>query len=166
MGVSAFKRMSPVSMPISVIMVVMPVTGSPLTMAHWMGAAPRYLGRREPWTLMQPCLGISRFSWDRSWPKAAVTIRSGAKSCKAATPSGALILSNWYTGIPSSRAAALAAGGVNTAFRPTGRSGWVKRASSWPRLWSIFNEGTAKSGVPRKAILICGSAPDNRRGVP
>ena len=40
-------------------MVVTPVSVSPLATAHWMGAAPRYLGSSEPWRLMLPKRGRS-----------------------------------------------------------------------------------------------------------
>ena len=36
---------------------VTPVCSSPLTIAQFTGAAPRYFGRREKWTLTQPCFG-------------------------------------------------------------------------------------------------------------
>ena len=40
-------RMSPVSSPASMRMVVTPVTDSPRAIAHWIGAAPRYFGSSE-----------------------------------------------------------------------------------------------------------------------
>ena len=46
-GVVARWRMSPLSMPASIFMMVTPVSASPFRMAHWIGAAPRYLGRRD-----------------------------------------------------------------------------------------------------------------------
>jgi hypothetical protein len=61
-------------------MIVTPVSASPLRMAHWIGAAPRYLGSRDVWTLRQPKRGRSRMLWGRIWPYAATTIRSGCKS--------------------------------------------------------------------------------------
>ena len=41
MGVRSTARVGPVSSPASIFMIVTPVSGSPLAMAHWMGAAPR-----------------------------------------------------------------------------------------------------------------------------
>jgi len=35
-------------------MVETPVTASPLSTAHWIGAAPRYFGSSEPWTFTAP----------------------------------------------------------------------------------------------------------------
>ena len=49
-----WSRMSPVSSPSSICMMVTPVSWSPDAMAHWMGAAPRYRGRSEPCTLIAP----------------------------------------------------------------------------------------------------------------
>jgi hypothetical protein len=41
MGVARDMRIGPVSSPSSIIIVVTPVSVSPLTTAQWMGAAPR-----------------------------------------------------------------------------------------------------------------------------
>jgi hypothetical protein len=46
-GISRCMSMSPVSSPASIRMVVTPVTDSPLAIAHWIGAAPRYFGSRD-----------------------------------------------------------------------------------------------------------------------
>ena len=43
-------------------MMVTPVSLSPFSTAQWMGAAPRYLGSRDEWTLMQPYLGVVQAS--------------------------------------------------------------------------------------------------------
>ena len=42
-----FISISPVSIPSSICMVVTPETCSPLMTAHWIGAAPRYLGSSD-----------------------------------------------------------------------------------------------------------------------
>ena len=63
-----FSSISPVSSPAFIRMVVTPASFSPLSTAHWMGAAPRYFGRRDAWTLMQPSGGISRIRWERILP--------------------------------------------------------------------------------------------------
>lgn len=57
--------MSPESRPASICMTVMPERGLPERMAAWMGAAPRWSGRREAWRLTQPSLGRSRMCWGR-----------------------------------------------------------------------------------------------------
>ena len=49
-------------------MVVTPVIDSPLAMAHWMGAAPRYFGSNEACTLMMPRRGISMIDCGMIWP--------------------------------------------------------------------------------------------------
>ena len=41
-------------------MIVTPVVVSPCSMARWIGAAPRYFGRIEAWTLRNPCAGIGQ----------------------------------------------------------------------------------------------------------
>jgi hypothetical protein len=56
--ISVCKRISPVSMPSSMTIVVTPVVFSPFRIAQAIGAAPRYLGNREAWTLIAPHFGI------------------------------------------------------------------------------------------------------------
>src|SRR5271154_6855332 len=51
-GVEAEARMSPASMTGVTSMTQTPARGSLLRTAQLMGAAPRYLGRREEWRLM------------------------------------------------------------------------------------------------------------------
>ena len=91
--VHSISRISPVSMPLSVNMVVTPVISSPLMMDQLIGALPRCLGRSEEWTLIVPSFGISRISWESSWPNAAVTHRSGSSERSISTPSGRLMRS-------------------------------------------------------------------------
>jgi len=55
-------RMSPVSKPASIFIVVTPVTSSPWAIAHCTGAAPRYFGSSEACTLTMPSGGMSRYS--------------------------------------------------------------------------------------------------------
>ena len=43
--------MGPVSVPVSILIRVTPVSRSPIKMAHSAGLAPRYLGKREKWRL-------------------------------------------------------------------------------------------------------------------
>ncbi len=88
MGTISFSSISPVSMPSSIIMVVTPVSFSPSITAHWIGAAPRYLGSRDAWTLTHPRGGISSTSFVRIWPKATTTITSGFSSLRTWTNSG------------------------------------------------------------------------------
>ena len=67
-GSSPTASMSPVSIPMSMRISVTPVTVSPRMMDHWIGAAPRYFGRIDAWTLRHPNRGKSRTSWGRSLP--------------------------------------------------------------------------------------------------
>ena len=59
-GTVSCSMMSPVSNPSPICMMVMPVSGSPSRMDHWMGAAPLHLGSREACTFRHPYFGISR----------------------------------------------------------------------------------------------------------
>ena len=112
-------------MPLSVIMVVTPVTVSPWISAQLTGALPRYLGSREAWTFTVPMRGISSTSWLRIWPKAAVTHRSGANCRRGSTPS-TRVLTGWNTGILWAMAHCLTGQKVIFLPRPLGLSGWQK----------------------------------------
>ena len=46
-GLAFCSSISPVSSPTSIIIVVTPLSFSPSMTAHWIGAAPRYLGSRD-----------------------------------------------------------------------------------------------------------------------
>ena len=59
---------------------------------------------RDACTLIFPSGGMSRISWLRICPKAAVTHRSGFRFRRSSTPSRRM-RSGWNTGIPASRAA-------------------------------------------------------------
>ena len=67
-GTSSFNIISPVSMPTSMYIVVIPVFLSPFSTAHCIGAAPLYCGSSEPCTLIQPLLGISNNSLGSIFP--------------------------------------------------------------------------------------------------
>ena len=69
---------SPVSRPALMRSVVTPVCVSPRAMAHCTGAAPRYSGGGEAWTLMMPCGGISRIDCGMIWTSPTTTMASGA----------------------------------------------------------------------------------------
>ena len=68
MAVFAVEMTSPASSRFVIYMMETPVSASPSSTAHWMGAAPRYLGSRDAWTLMEPYFGTSRSFWGRIWP--------------------------------------------------------------------------------------------------
>ena len=68
MEVFAVEMTSPASSRFVIYMMETPVSASPSSTAHWMGAAPRYLGRSDAWTLMEPYFGTSRSFWGRIWP--------------------------------------------------------------------------------------------------
>ena len=60
--------MSPASRASAINWAVTPVSASPLMTAHWMGAAPRYFGKSEPWILTHPRVGRSRMVFGRMRP--------------------------------------------------------------------------------------------------
>jgi hypothetical protein len=58
MGISFFRMTSPVSTEGSKKKVVTPVSVSPCMMAWLMGAAPRYLGNKDPCRLKAPSVAV------------------------------------------------------------------------------------------------------------
>jgi hypothetical protein len=54
MGVGFCRITSPASSSFAIYMIETPVSASPFRIAQLMGAAPRYLGSRDEWTLMEP----------------------------------------------------------------------------------------------------------------
>ena len=53
-GTTTRLYIAPVSIPFSIRMIVTPDSFSPLIIAYWIGAAPRYLGSKDACTLIQP----------------------------------------------------------------------------------------------------------------
>ena len=124
-SVSAFRSMSPVSSPSPICWIVTPVVFSPFSTAHWIGAAPRYFGSSEPWTLMQPLGGIARTAGGSSLPYAATAISSGFSARSVSAASSVRSVAGWYTGMSRSSASALTGGGSSLCPRPFGLSGCV-----------------------------------------
>ena len=135
-------------------MIVTPLFSSPLITAHWIGAAPLYLGKSEACTLTQPNLGSSRISLLRIWPNAATTIMSGASSRRRATASGRLTLTGENTGIPHLSAHSCTGVLITPRPRPLGLSGCVTaRLTSQPFLIIVSSTSAARSGVPINTIF-------------
>ena len=67
-SISRCNRVSPLSIPASMRIVVTPVRVSPFTMAQFIGAAPRYLGSREACKLIQPSFGTGSNLAGIIWP--------------------------------------------------------------------------------------------------
>ena len=147
-GVVADVRMGPVSMPSSIWNVVTPVTVSPRMIAHWIGAAPRYRGRSEAWTLMEPRVGTWSTDFGRICPKATTTATSGRNSARRPGHSGSRSRAGCTTGSPAASARTLTGGGVRRRPRCAGRSGWVTTATTSCRRRSASRVGSANSGVP------------------
>ena len=68
MGVVFTSRMSPASSWGAIYWMVTPVSSSPLSTAQLMGAAPRYWGRMEEWTLMVASRGMFSSASGSSFP--------------------------------------------------------------------------------------------------
>ena len=119
------------SIPGSIANVVMPVSVSPRMIAHWMGAAPRYLGSSEAWMLMEPRAGASSTAFGRIWPKATTTARSAANAASRSAQPGSRSRGGCSTGRPAASAASFTGGGVSRWPRCAGRSGWVMTATIW-----------------------------------
>src|SRR6185369_2665025 len=131
-------------------MIVTPVSVSPCSMARWIGAAPRYFGRMEPWTFRNPCFGISSSAGGRIFPYATTMPMSGAAARMASSPSR--IFGGWISGNPSSFAFTATAGDCIFIPRPAGLSGCATTRTISCSRASASSVGTAKSGVPRKTI--------------
>jgi len=99
-----------------------PVTVSPRATAQLIGAAPRYFGSREAWTLMHPnrgCRGSISAGCGRT-PRP----RSGrAPRRRCGDGVGMPRLFGWKTGIPRRRASSFTGGTAIDRPRPAGRSG-------------------------------------------
>ena len=151
---SVFRSISPVSMPFAINMVVIPVTVSPSIIARCMGAAPRYFGRSEPCTLIQPYSGIFKISSGSICPKAVTAISSALYFRSSSTNSGAFTRSGCKTARPC--ASAYSFTGENASFLPLpfGLSGCVITASTSCSRRRASSEATAKSGVPIKITLM------------
>ena len=117
-------------MPSAMNMVVTPAVLSPLSTVHWMGAAPRYLGSKEPWTLTQPSLGASSTALGSSLPYATTTMTSAPQAWISRWVSSPRRFTGWNTGMLCRRASSLTGGGCSLWPRPLGLSGWVYTAQT------------------------------------
>jgi hypothetical protein len=120
-----------------------------------MGAAPRYLGKREECRLMQNCLGILRKNSLNICPKATTIIVSGRFEINESMNSGALTVSGWSMGMFKSNATCLIGETRSFSPRPFGLSGWVMTESMECEEWCrAFSVGSANSGVPINTIFM------------
>ena len=148
------RSMSPVSSPSSICIIVTPVSLSPFITDHWIGAAPRYLGKSEAWTLIHPYFAASSTRLGKILPYATTTIISAFISSICLIISLSLSELGWKTSILCSLAHFFTAGGVKICFLPTGLSGWEKTAITLCFSINFSKQGTAKSGVPIKITFI------------
>src|SRR5580704_3733990 len=137
-------------------MVVAPVTFSPLATAHWIGAAPRYLGSNEACRLRLPHRGRFSIHSGIMRPYATTMMASGWIASRRARKSGLfLIFSGCTTGRPACPARILTGGADGSWSRPRTRSGWVTTNSIvWPAASNCCRVGMANCGVPQKTSLI------------
>ena len=87
------KRISPVSSPSSIFIVVTPEYSHPSITAHWIGEAPLYLGSSEACTLIHPRRGISIILLGNSCPNATTTNTSALYFLNSSTNASSLALS-------------------------------------------------------------------------
>src|SRR5262249_14835989 len=147
-GMVSVRSTSPVSIPGSIWKVVMPVSLSPRMMAHAMGAAPRWRGSPEPWTLMEPRLGTSSTALGSIWPKATTTATSASSSRNRSGHPGSRSRGGCRTGRPAASARCFTGESAICRPRPAGLSGWGTAATTLCRSRRASSVGTANSGVP------------------
>ena len=127
--------MGPVSMPSSNLKTVTPKLSSPARIARCTGAAPRNLGSKEKWRLIQPRGTFSNASLRIRRPYAITTTRSGLAW------SSALRISEGVLGFHISKTfvdrCSTNSFGEGVPWRPLGRSG-VERIPTTSRSDLIF----------------------------
>ena len=153
MGIRSWKRMSPVSISAFRKKVVTPVSVSPFITAQLMGAAPRYLGRREPCRLKAPSAGMLHTA-SGNMRKATTTCRLAFRASNACKNAESLSFSGCSTGKPRSTAKRFTADCRSCCLpRPPHLSVAVTTpAISYPLSSRMRREGTANSGVPIKTM--------------
>src|SRR5580658_1483228 len=155
-GISRCMSMSPVSSPASMRMVVTPVTDSPLAIAHWIGAAPRYLGSSEACRFKFPNRGSSIIHCGMMRPYPTTIIASGTMAANWSRNTALFLMVAGCTTAIRRRIAASFTGEAATSMpRPRGRSGCVTTSGrECPASTSFSRVGTAKRGVPQKTKRI------------
>ncbi len=148
-------NVGPVSIPSSSFISVTPLSLSPLTTAHVMGAAPRYFGSSDACTFTHPSRGASSTSRGRMRPYATTSATSTPCSRAHAPNSPVRSFVGCTTARPSSSARTFTAGGVTVSPRPAGLSGWHTTAVTWAIPVSASSEGTAKAGEPKNSARGC-----------
>ena len=139
---------SPVSICSLIKNVVTPVSSSPLIIAQWIGAAPRYLGNREACKLNEPFEGIDQTSFG-SIRKATTTNTSALCSFNSETNDSSFKLGGCKMGRFFSVQKTLIGDAVNCFPLPDFLSCAVTTAITSCSLSRIFCKGDiAKAGVP------------------
>src|SRR5215831_19572635 len=123
--------------------------------AQFTGAAPRYLGSKEAWRLIQPYRGSASTAGGSRLPYATTTITSGCNAASASTTAAGRRRAGCTMVRWCSRASALTAEAAVCCPLPRGRSGCVTTAMIWcGEASNVRSVGHAKGAVPMKMMRI------------
>src|SRR5512145_2625261 len=123
--------------------------------AQFTGAAPRYLGSKEAWRLIQPYGGSASTAGGSKLPYATTTITSGWHAASASTTAAGRRLAGCKMVRWCSRASALTADAAACCPLPRGRSGCVTTAMIWcGEASNVRSVGQANGAVPMKIMRI------------
>ena len=129
-------------------MVVTPVRVSPLTMDHWMGAAPRYLGSRAGVNVDDALRRKIDYVLRNDLAVTDNDHASAPSARRCSTASGRRTRSGWKTGRPSRSAASFTGEAASCLPRPRGRSGCVTTEHLVAGLDDAFQRGDGERGRP------------------
>src|SRR5690554_6590577 len=153
MATSCLAIIAPVSIFSSIKNVVTPVLVSPLIIAQFIGAAPRYSGSREACRLNVPYSGISHTTFGNS-RKATTTCRLACNERSSSRKVSSFKFVGGSTFKSCSKAYFFTADAISFLPRPAGLSGAVITPTIFLLASTIARSTpTAKSGVPINTIL-------------
>src|SRR3989344_9633754 len=123
--------------------------------AQLIGAAPRYFGKSDPWTLIQKIFGIFKISAGKIFPYAITTKRSAWISFNALIKEISRKSAGSKRGILFLRANSLIGEDATFIPRPFGLSGCVTHAATENEERANRSRLTnAKSSLPKKIMFI------------
>src|SRR5258705_9512283 len=152
-------------MPSSSCMIDTPVSVSPRMTAHCTGAAPRYFGNTDAWTLMQPRGTAPSTAGGRILPYATTTASAAPDSASATASSPLRADFGWITRRPSASSARFTAGACSCPPRPAGLSGCDTTSTISCAAAHARKHGTANSGEPMNASFTTATSFDQVRQV-
>mmetsp|Transcript_1941 Transcript_1941/g.6100 ORF Transcript_1941/g.6100 Transcript_1941/m.6100 type:complete len:378 (-) Transcript_1941:143-1276(-) len=117
-GLSSCLSRGPASILRTVKATLTPATESPASRHRCSGAAPRYSGSSDGWTLSVPKRGMSRKRCGRKQPYAAVMQRSGCSSSSRARKASSFALAGVSSSMPRASASVCTGDAVSFIFRP------------------------------------------------